>query len=69
MKYIKNGRLEMGETFRVIEAVFVQIINYCILAVELVGVAVLLFAIGRAVYELIKHKKGIRLDLAEGIAL
>lgn len=44
-------------------------IGYCILIIELIGVSVLLWSVLRAVASLIRHKKRLRLELAEGIAL
>lgn len=48
---------------------FDLLIEYCILLVELVGVGVLLWSVLRALISLLRHKKKMRLELAEGIAL
>ncbi len=48
---------------------FEIVINYIILVVELIGVCVLIWAIVRALVELIRHKGSVKLDLAEGIGL
>ncbi len=56
-------------TFETIESIFRQIIQYGVLLIELIGVAVLLWAVFRAVYKLIRRRDDLRLELAEGIAL
>ena len=56
-------------TYETIEAIFRQIIQYGVLLIELIGVAVLRWAVFRAVYKLIRRKDDLRLELAEGIAL
>ncbi len=45
------------------------VIEYSILLVDLVGVCVLLFAVGRAIWELCHKNRHVKLHLAEGIAL
>lgn len=57
------------EIFGKIENVFFIIVNYCVLLIELVGVAVLVFTVIKAVIAMFKKKPGLRLDLAQGIAL
>ena len=52
-----------------LEHIFESFINYCVLAIEFVGVCVLLFAVAKGVISFIRHKKRLRLELAEGIAL
>ena len=44
-------------------------INYAILAIEVVSVGILLYAVARAIIDLFKKRAGLRLHLAEGIAL
>ena len=55
--------------FKTIEGYFDIIVNYLILAIELVGVIILCYAIVSAIVGLIKRQKHVRLKLAEGIAL
>ena len=55
--------------YHVIEALFRQIIQYSIIALEFVGVLIILFAAAKAVYSYIRHRQSVRLDLAKGIAL
>lgn len=57
------------ELFEKIENVFLIIVNYCVLIVELIGVAILLWAVVRAIIGLVRKKERTRLALAEGIAL
>ena len=52
-----------------IENVFRLIVQYGVLLIELIGVAVLLYSIVRAIIGLIKRRRDVRLELAEGIAL
>ena len=52
-----------------IEDVFRLIVQYGVLLIELIGVAVLLYSIVRAIIGLIKRRSDVRLELAEGIAL
>ncbi|MBP5270081.1 MAG: DUF1622 domain-containing protein [Clostridia bacterium] len=52
-----------------IEDVFRLIVQYGVLLIELIGVAVLLYSIVRAIIGLIKRRRDVRLELAEGIAL
>lgn len=55
--------------FEKISEVFDIIVNYLILAVECVGIVILIYAIISAVIGLIKRQEHTRLKLAEGIAL
>ena len=55
--------------FRSIEGYFDIIVNYLILIIEFIGVAILCYAIIAAVIGLFKRQKHVRLKLAEGIAL
>ncbi len=57
------------EVFEIISEYFDLVVNYLILAVELVGIVVLIYAIVSAVIGLIKRREHTRLKLAEGIAL
>ncbi len=49
--------------------VFDSLVEYAVLLIELVGVAIILFAATRAVIALFKKNPRVRLELAEGIAL
>lgn len=49
--------------------VFDSLVEYAVLLIELVGVAIILFAATRAVIDLFKKNPRVRLELAEGIAL
>ena len=57
------------ELFQQVEHVFSIVIQYCVLLIELIGVAVLMWTVIKSVINLIKKTKHIRLELAEGIAL
>lgn len=57
------------ELFEKIEGIFLLVVNYCVLIVELIGVAILVWAVIRAILGLIRKQERVRLDLAEGIAL
>ncbi|MCQ2425827.1 MAG: DUF1622 domain-containing protein [Lachnospiraceae bacterium] len=59
----------MEKVYEVIESGFNWIIQYAVLLIELIGVAVLLWAIFKAVVSLLRHGDSIKLSLAEGIAL
>ena len=52
-----------------IEEIFGLIVNYAVLISELAGVSVLVVTLIKAFIGWIKKKDGIRLDLAQGIAL
>lgn len=55
--------------YHLIESIFTQIIQFSIIALEFVGVLIILFAAIKAVYSYIRHRQNVRLDLAQGIAL
>ena len=57
------------ELFHQIEGIFEIVIQYCILIIELIGVAVLMWTVIKSVINLFKKKEHLRLELAEGIAL
>ena len=59
----------MQNIYTMIESTFNWIVEYSILLIEFIGVAVLLAAIIRAVIGLFAKKENVRLNLAEGIAL
>ncbi|MBQ7364807.1 MAG: DUF1622 domain-containing protein [Clostridia bacterium] len=59
----------MDTLYETLEGYFATVIQYLILVIEIIGVLVLLFAIIRALCELIRHKGTVKLDLAEGIGL
>ena len=48
---------------------FAYAVKYLILAIEALGVSVLVFAVLRALCQLYRHKRAVRLHLAEGIGL
>ena len=52
-----------------ISEVFELVVKYCILIIEFIGVAVLLFTVVRSIVMLVRHRNYVRLQLAEGIAL
>ena len=49
--------------------IFDTMIQYAVLLIELIGVGVILFSVGRAVVGLFRRNPQTRLQLAEGIAL
>jgi len=53
----------------VIENIFFEIVNYTVLFIEGVGVAILVWTVIKAVIDLFRKNERLRLDLAEGIAL
>ena len=59
----------MEEVYQKVLSVFTVVIEYLVLAVELVGVVVLVVTVIRAIIGLAKRDKKVKLDLAEGIAL
>lgn len=59
----------MKEFLALLTEGFDVFISYAILAIEFIGVGVLLYAVGRALIELCRKRGGVRLHLAEGIAL
>ena len=59
----------MHQILEFLETHFHTIVGYIILAVEVIGVGMLVFAVGRALYELFRHNGEVKLDLAEGIGL
>jgi len=59
----------MEEVYQKVLSVFTIVIEYLVLAVELVGVVVLVVTVIRAIIGLAKRDKKVKLDLAEGIAL
>lgn len=72
MKYaalslLAENALQKG--YKVISEYFDVIVQYLILLVEFVGIAILVYAIISAVIGLFKRQQHVRLKLAEGIAL
>ena len=59
----------MHEVLAFLEHYFHDFIEFLILAIEIIGVGILVFATVRALYELFRHKGEVKLDLAEGIGL
>lgn len=57
------------EFFHQIEGIFEVVIQYCILIIELIGVAVLMWTVIKSVINIFKRNEHLRLELAEGIAL
>ncbi len=57
------------EILTMLTALFDYVVEYCILLIELIGVGVLLWSVLRALISLLRRKKMLRLELAEGIAL
>ncbi|MBR2974860.1 MAG: DUF1622 domain-containing protein [Clostridia bacterium] len=57
------------QVFQQIEHIFSIGIQYCVLIIELIGVAVLMWTVVKSVVNLFKKKERLRLELAEGIAL
>ena len=57
------------QIFQQIEHIFSIGIQYCVLIIELIGVAVLMWTVVKSVVNLFKKKERLRLELAEGIAL
>ncbi len=55
--------------FEVISNVFEEIVNYAILLSEFAGVAILVFTLIKCFVGWIGRKEGVRLALAQGIAL
>jgi len=55
--------------YAVIENIFFEIVNYTVLFIEGVGVAILVWTVIKAVIDLFRKNERLRLDLAEGIAL
>lgn len=64
-----SGGTVMGDAYASVESIFDTFIQFSILIVELVGIAVLMWAIVRAVIGLFRKEERLRLELAEGIAL
>lgn len=69
MMFSVSGGTVMGDAYASVESVFDTFIQFSILIVELVGIAVLMWAIVRAVIGLFRKEERLRLELAEGIAL
>lgn len=59
----------MVEVYQKVSGVFDIVVSYIILAVELIGIIVLIYAVVMAVIGLFKRQEHTRLKLAEGIAL
>jgi len=63
----EENALQKG--YKVISEYFDVIVQYLILIVEFIGIAILVYAIVSAVIGLFKRQEHVRLKLAEGIAL
>lgn len=59
----------MERVFEITEKYFVYFLEFCIIFIELVGALVLMYTVIRTVTAVLRKKRGIRLALAEGIAL
>ena len=59
----------MEAFYGILETGFEWLISYAILLIEFIGVAVLMISVIRGVIGIFGHKKYVRLQLAEGIAL
>ncbi len=57
------------ELYNNIHSIFMLVVKYCVLVIELIGVAILMWTVIKSIINVIKKKKHIRLELAEGIAL
>ena len=57
------------ELYNNIHLLFMIVVKYCVLVIELIGVAILMWTVIKSIINVIKKKKHIRLELAEGIAL
>lgn len=57
------------DVYGYIESGFDCVVRYCILALEMVGVFVLMGSVLRAIIGIFRKKENLRLQLAEGIAL
>ncbi len=59
----------MERIYNAVSTGLVWLIEFSVLLLDFIGVCVLLYAVGRGVYQLCRGKKHVRLMLAEGIAL
>lgn len=59
----------MSQTYEAIEKVVFQAVEYAALAIEIIGALVLVYAVVRGVFGLVRRDVGVRLKLAQGIAL
>jgi len=59
----------VDKLLEIIEKYFVYFLEYCIIFIELVGALVLVYTVVKTVVGILRKKRGIRLALAEGIAL
>lgn len=55
--------------FESIENIFELLVKYGIVLLEFIGFAIILVTAGKALLNLVRRKEGVRLDLAQGIAL
>ncbi|MCM1290281.1 MAG: DUF1622 domain-containing protein [Corallococcus sp.] len=67
LSLLADNALQKG--YKVISEYFDVIVQYLILIVEFIGIAILVYAIVSAVIGLFKRQEHVRLKLAEGIAL
>ncbi|MBR6525679.1 MAG: DUF1622 domain-containing protein [Clostridia bacterium] len=52
-----------------IEHIFTAIVQYSVLALEFIGVLIILFTAGKGVVNYIRNRSDVRLEIAQGIAL
>lgn len=52
-----------------IEHIFTTIVQYSVLALEFIGVLIILFTAGKGVVNYIRNRSDVRLEIAQGIAL
>ena len=52
-----------------IEHIFTAIVQYSVLALEFIGVLIILFTAGKGVVIYIRNRSDVRLEIAQGIAL
>jgi len=58
-----------SKLYAVIENIFFEVVNYTVLFIEGVGVAILVWTVIKAIIDLFRRNDRLRLDLAKGIAL
>lgn len=72
LHFLAEAAAESGplqKAYAAISEVFDVIVQYLILIVEFIGIAILIYSVFSAVVRLIKRESHVRLHLAEGIAL
>lgn len=64
-----TGNNPLQKAYQVIEEYFNVIVEYLVMLIEVIGIAILCYAIVAAIIGLFKKHEHVRLKLAEGIAL